>query len=184
MATEHKNRMIPSDRIRKSGQESENIKLSDKLLGFHYFILGLQQDGLNSTVQELFVPSTTKCGLYSMCSQFSIYCGSQSCDTSLVRRLITHKNKYCLGFRFCCSFLEDFHNFRFHYRAYISGVFLLVNLKHCIKSCTMSITKIRKTEVSKGTYTISCTILMRERKLHQTILQDFGFVSALLNELP
>ena len=48
MAKEHWHWMIPSERIRKCGLQSENFKFVGKLLTFHRFILGLLYNSLNS----------------------------------------------------------------------------------------------------------------------------------------
>lgn len=83
------------------------------------------------------------------------------------------------------SFLEDFSIFRFYCGFIFQETFLLNNFKQSTESGTMSITKMRTTEVFQRTYTISYRILMRERKQDEPVLlQDVLFVSTLLNELP
>lgn len=126
MAKEHWHWMIPSERIRKCGLQSENFKFVGKLLTFHRFILGLLYNSLNSgdITSSFSCPPATERILYCMCSLFSIYCCRQNCDILLVMRPTAHKNKYCLGVWFFCSFLEDFHSFRFYYGIIFQETFL------------------------------------------------------------
>lgn len=102
MAEEHNNRVIPSERIRKSGPESENMKLVGKLLYFSllhtWFIVYWPEFRWHH--EYLLYPPATECVLYCICGFFSIYCCRWDCDVLLVRRLTTPKNKYCLGVRF------------------------------------------------------------------------------------